>query len=278
MPTRGLGRDQVHDAAWGESYPHPFVSCLMPISGLLAMAAIVLIGLHLWQVSLPNDTIIPVVEGVKLEEAVSSLTRDGLVADVASERPRSETVPTGAVITQEPAAGQQVKVGRRVRLVVSGGTAYTTVPDVRELTEGAARQRLQDAELVIAAEEYAYHPSIPFERVISILPTPGSKVERLSTVSLKLSKGEEPAPEEEATREATQPRSPLRSIVVTVYLPTGAPDDAEARIDVTDETGKRTAYRQRRAPGDALVETVQGRGRMTIEVFYANQKVLTKVY
>jgi len=273
MQKRGMGREDIHEAAWGETYPHPLVSCLMPGVAVLAIMAMLLVGIRAWQLSLPRDTTIPLVEGIKVEDATSELHKNGLEADVVKQQQPSETIPAGAVTKQEPSGGQRVKVGRVVRLLVSSGSAYTTVPDVRELSEGEARERLITAGLVVEAEESAFHATIPFDRVIDITPAPKTKVERMSGVHLVISKGVE-----QKQSAGLAEGSSLRSTVVTVNLPTDAPETAEARIDVTDDDGKRTVYQQHRKPGETLVETVQGNGDMTIEVFYNDRLVLTKKY
>ena len=273
MVKRGLGREEIHEAAWGESYPHPLISCLMPGVAILAIMALLLVGISTWQKAQPRDTTIPLVEGNKAEDAEKQLEQAGLKAEVAPQQQASETVPAGAVIKQEPLAGQHVKVGRVIRLIVSAGSAFTNVPDVRELSEGSARERLSLAGLVIGSEEYANHATIPFDRIIDMTPAPGQKVERQSAVHLVISKGPE-----QQTNADTSDSSPLRTTVVTVSLPTDAPDNAEARIDVTDDNGKRTVYQQPRKPGDTLVATVQGNGDMTIEVYFGDRLVLTRKY
>ena len=271
MPHKGLGRDQVHATAWQESYPHPLVSCLMPLSALLGILAAVLFGIHLWQISLPRDVTIPLVVGIKSDDAGSELHRAGLEANIVDQGQASETVPAGAILTQEPAGGQRVKIGRIIRLVLSTGSAFTLVPDVRELAEAAATERLLGAGLQVGAEDYVFHKTIPFDRVIEMTPHPGMKVEKNTAVHLVLSKGAE-SPD-------TADNTPsLRSTVVSVKLPSDVTTDAEARIDVTDEDGKRTVFQQTRHPGDTLVETVQGNGDMTIEVYFNDHLLLTRKF
>ena len=70
MTQRGMGREDVHRTAWAqESYPHPMASCLMPVSALLAILAVMLFGFQMWQWSLPRDTTVPHVVALPRQEA-----------------------------------------------------------------------------------------------------------------------------------------------------------------------------------------------------------------
>jgi len=270
MTKQGLGRDQIHDAAWGESYPHPLISCMMPLVAILAVLAVLLFGLQIWQITLPRDTFIPQIEGLKVTQATEALRRAGLEADIQKERQASETIPNDAVISADPASGRRVKKGRVIRLVISSGSAYTTVPDTREVAKPLAHDRIQQAGLIIGKEEYQNNPTIPFDRVISQTPKPGSRVKRQSAVNLVFSKGvEKPLIDETPT---------LRSTTITVVMPKDATEADQTRIDVTDDDGTRTVYEQEHEPGDKVVETVQGNGPMTIQVYFGDELILTKKY
>lgn len=116
---RGLGREQIHDAAWAETYPHPLVSAMMPIVALLGVIAVILFGLQIWQITLPRDATVPPIEGLKVEQAMTDLHRAGLNVAVLNDRQSSETIPTDAVISAEPAGGRRVKRGRVVQLTLT---------------------------------------------------------------------------------------------------------------------------------------------------------------
>ncbi len=191
---RGLGRDQVHRAAWTEVYPHPLVSCMMPIVALLGVFAVVLFGLQIWQGTLPRDTIIPPIEGLKVEQASADLQRAGLTVKVLPETRSSEVIPADSVLTADPPGGRRVKRGRVIQLTLSSGSAYTTVPNVRELPKEVAQERLLKAGLQVTKEDYQFDATIPANRVIAVTPKPGMKVKRLSTVALLFSKGSAQSP------------------------------------------------------------------------------------
>ncbi|MHB0936833.1 MAG: PASTA domain-containing protein [Armatimonadota bacterium] len=275
MTKRGLGRDEDHRVAWEESYPHPLISCMMPGIAVLAVIAAMLFGFHFWQGTLPEDTSVPMLAGVRQEEALNELKQAGLNAELLKERVPSEEIPEGYVISTSPVGGRHVKMGRLVRLVISSGSAYTKVPDVRELSQTAARERLQSAYLLIAEEEYAYHPSIPFDRVISVAPKQGMRVEKLSTVKLVISKGPEETRHTETQRNGVKV---LKTTTLTVNIPTDGEPRDNVRIDVTDKNGTRTVFQKEFAAGDTVVQSVEGTGEVTAKVYYGNRLVLTRTF
>ena len=263
----------MHHAAWTETYPHPLLSCMMPIVALLGVVVVVLFGLQIWQGTLPRDTIVPPVEGLKVEQATADLQRAGLSVKVLKETRSSEDIPTNAVISADPPGGRRVKSGRLVQLTLSSGSAYTTVPNVRELTQAVATERLLKAGLQVAKEEYQFDMTIPTDRVISVTPKAGTKVKRMSTVNVVLSKGNE-----QTADNAPGATPEMRSEVVSVTLPRTGDQAQQVRIDVTDDNGTRTAYQQEHQPGEKVTDTVEGSGSMTIEVYFGDQLIMTRKY
>jgi len=274
MTKRGLGRDEDHRVAWEESYPHPLISCMMPGIAVLAVIAAILLGFHLWQRTLPPDTTVPMLVGVKQEDALDELKRAGLNAEVRKELQASEEIPADYVISTMPVGGRHVKAGCLVRLVISSGSAFTSIPDVRELPQTVARERIQAAGLAVAQEEYAFHPTIPFDRVISIAPKQGTRIGKMSTIKLVISKG----PEETQSTVGANGVPLLKSTTITVTLPTdGEPHDI-VRIYVTDKDGERTVYQKDHRAGDTVVQTVEGNGDVTAKVYYGNRLILTRTF
>ena len=54
----------------------------------------------------------------------------------------SMTVPSGSVISQDPAAGADVVIGSAVALVISSGLPHVAVPDVVNQPQAAATSAL----------------------------------------------------------------------------------------------------------------------------------------
>ena len=272
MKKRDVERGVAQRVPLADSYPHPLISCLMPGIAVLTIVAAMLLAFHLWQNTLPGDAVVPMVEGLKADEAVTELARANLNAEVLKQQHPSENVPAGAVISADPAGGRHVKTGRIIRLVISSGSAYTTVPDVRELLQAIALDRLKAANLVIAAEDYAFHPTIPFDRVVSITPKQGTRVEKFSSVALLLSKGPE-----ERTRYPDDVNN-VKSSMLSIDLPTSDEPRAMVRIDVSDDEGNRTVYEREHNAGETIMQAVKGSGDVTVKVYYGNRLILTRTF
>jgi beta-lactam-binding protein with PASTA domain len=132
---------------------------------------------------------VPTVTGISLESASSALASAGLVLGTVTKQ-NSTTFPTNTVITQSPAADQQLTAGSKVDLVVSAGQAQVTLPDVRGMTQANATARLTNLGLV-ASVGNAYSGQ-PRGVVVTQGPVAGTTVPAGSTVTISVSRG--PAP------------------------------------------------------------------------------------
>ncbi|WP_226921261.1 Stk1 family PASTA domain-containing Ser/Thr kinase [Georgenia subflava] len=95
----------------------------------------------------------PDVTGQARDDAAATLEDAGLGVGETSEQ-HSDTVPAGAVISQQPAAGAaEVYRGDTVNLVISLGPELFEVPDVRRMQLGPASEALREAGFEVAVEE-----------------------------------------------------------------------------------------------------------------------------
>jgi serine/threonine-protein kinase len=95
----------------------------------------------------PETHILPVLEGETERDAINTLTTLGLLFSVNDEF--SNTVDEGLVIRTDPEAGEEVRSGDTILLVVSQGPEPVEVPDLLGLTPGQAEARLDDLGLEI---------------------------------------------------------------------------------------------------------------------------------
>jgi PASTA domain/Putative Ig domain len=123
------------------------------------------------QVTVPADLV-----GLTQSEAEAKLNSAGLVAGTLP-RVGSATVPTGRVISADPAAGKSVDRGSAVNLEVSSGPEQVKVPNVVGLTLAAAKKRLKGAGLVGFRDK---------RRVSSQNPDAGTLVSPTSQVELEV--------------------------------------------------------------------------------------------
>ncbi len=97
----------------------------------------------------------------------------------------SATVPIGAVISQNPAAGINVVSGSPVDLVISG----VTVPNVVGSAQAAAQTAITAAGLTVGTGTTANSATVPIGNVISQTPAAGTNVLPGNAVTLVISLG-----------------------------------------------------------------------------------------
>ena len=114
------------------------------------------------------------------EEALTELNDAGF--DVSVTYAFDEKIIPGGVISQTPAAGDIPK-GAKIELVVSKGSAYTTIPTMGIVgqTQAKATQILKDLGLVVKVKTLG---ATKTKKVINVLPKAGTKVKRGSTVTI----------------------------------------------------------------------------------------------
>ncbi len=134
------------------------------------------------------DVVVKYVIGMSKAEATRVLQDLGL--DV-SYQTRDSDAPKNQVIETDPNAGETVRAGSTVTLVLSRG--QVEVPNVVGFTKDAARQRLEDAGFDV---EVDYDPDTPSEKGIVLDQDPSGRTTaaRGSTVTIVVSSYEEPAP------------------------------------------------------------------------------------
>lgn len=126
--------------------------------------------------------------------ATTLLTSAGLLLGAVTTD-YSLTVPTGEVISQNPAAGTTAYVGSSVDVVVSLGLppVLTTVPNVVGDTVGAATLLLTGSNLILGGVLVVFSPTVPAGLITSQSPAAGASVVVGSAVSVIVSKGPSPS-------------------------------------------------------------------------------------
>jgi beta-lactam-binding protein with PASTA domain len=131
---------------------------------------------------------VPNVVNDTLADATTAITAAGLVVGSTATQ-SSPTVPSGSVISQNPAAGTSEASGSAVNLVLSSGPAPVAVPNVVNMTLAAATSTLKAAGLVVGTTTQQASTVVPAGSVISENPAAGTKVAVGSAVNLVLSSG-----------------------------------------------------------------------------------------
>ena len=127
---------------------------------------------------------VPNVTGKTYEEAQKELNKYDL--GIHKSTAPSDTVAKGKIISQDPADGKKVKKHTTVNVVISSGeeAKMTTIPSVVGLAEADAEKALQDT---------VYSDDVEQGEVVSVSPSEGAEVKEGTTVTLVISKGNQPA-------------------------------------------------------------------------------------
>ena len=133
-----------------------------------------------------DEVEVPDLDGMSQDQARSALKAVGLelgnVTSVDSEKDKDR------IVAQDPVTGTKVKKGTTIGVSVSNGkTAQVEIPTVVGTSSEDAQAQLKALGLNVTVEEVAGNQ--PAGQVLAIEPGEGSKVEKNSTVKLKVSKG-----------------------------------------------------------------------------------------
>lgn len=129
------------------------------------------------------------VTGMEAELAAKALEDKGfkVVRDYAND----DTVEKDRVISQEPLAGSKAAKGSNVTIIISQGKAVkeTTVPDLRGMTESAAKAKLEEYKLKCGTVSETHSDTVSAGCVVTQSYNPGLTVEEGTSVDITLSLG-----------------------------------------------------------------------------------------
>lgn len=136
-----------------------------------------------------NAIDVPDVTGKARDEAISQLEAAGF--RVTTDTDYDDEVEEGYVISQSPKGSEKAAKTSTVTLIVSIGpeTKKTDVPDLRGLSESAAKDKLSQSNLKAGTVSEEYSDSVTKGLVISQSYSPGMEVEEGTAVNFVLSLG-----------------------------------------------------------------------------------------
>ncbi len=237
----------------------------------LSVCIIVLVvsGGLFWFNSKPKLIQVPNLVGSSVSEAQQKLHDIGIVMQV-SRKEYSETKPAGVILELNPRPGNDVKYNGTVRAVVSSGSKFVEVPDLRGLTEEAATEMLADLDLEIAKPINDVRSTrLKPGQIVNQIPNKTSKVERGTKVRIEVASNR--------TRVKDADRRVRAEYELAVRIPQSN-DPVKVRVDVVDADGVRTVYDDtQHQPGDEFFVTAEGVGdEIYFKVFYDGILVLQK--
>jgi serine/threonine-protein kinase len=155
-------------------------------AAVFAVIAAVLLTLALTAV---RTIVVPDVTGRTTTEAAAILARAGLRLVVTGQAPSSD-VATKTIVAENPGAGQRVRRGTQIGVVVSSGLPKSVVPSVVGSTLQAASGQIASAGFVVGNVKRANSNTYPADSVISAFPEPGSSAPVGSRIDLVVSAGQ----------------------------------------------------------------------------------------
>jgi eukaryotic-like serine/threonine-protein kinase len=206
---------------------------------------------------------VPTLIDLPRENAVRQLERLGLKAEVL-EQSDLET-PAGRVFEQSPEAGTRLPKGETVRLLVSTGAPMTKVPQVAGLSYEEALDVLEQSGL--EARRVDIFSNEPSGQVVTQRPAPGETVRQGSTVTLRVSKGQELVTVPDVlAQDETSARAELRANGFQVSVSTAPSDEYEEGLvadqnpdpDTEANKGSTVAIVISEGPETATVPPVRG--------------------
>jgi len=130
---------------------------------------------------------IPILQNRLQADAEKQLTDLGLVVVVQQEP--SDTVLVGRVTRNDPASGQSVAPKSTVTIWVSTGADMVAIPDVKGMTQAAARTAIEALKLKVSEVKTEHSPDIVKDRSTRTDPVATTSVARDSSVTLYVSDG-----------------------------------------------------------------------------------------
>ncbi|MDI3299193.1 MAG: Stk1 family PASTA domain-containing Ser/Thr kinase [Bacillota bacterium] len=197
----------------------------------------------------PEQVTVPAVTNMPQSTAETLLGARGLRVRVVQEY--SDSVASGYVIDQSPAAGSPLAQGSTVTLTVSQGPSVNqvVVPALVGLGVDDALNQLRSNQLVPGKMSYQL-AGYPAGTVVSTSPAAGQMVAPGSAVDLVISQG---------CINQAQP---------TVTVQGQGSQPVQVRVDLTDASGTRTIYQAAHTPGDTFqVDACWGAGDAHLKIY-----------
>ena len=120
-----------------------------------------------------REVVVPKFVGMLPLPADQLAQQNGLLL-IRESRFYSDDVPAGHIVSQEPAPGQKVRKGWRVRIAESMGPQHNVVPSVLGESPRAAELNIKQRGLELGTVAAMSIPNVPADQVVAQSPPPES--------------------------------------------------------------------------------------------------------
>ena len=220
----------------------------------------------------PEMVTVPDVRRRSLEDTRFSVEQARLVIGEIRET-YDESVPSGFIITQDPAPGASVPRGTPVNLTVSKGRQAIVLPNLVGRSLDDARRALQDLGVTLRGVTQVARDDVPPGQVIAMTPPAGTRIAHGDAVGVTIavrpaeSGGAPPQPIVTGTPPAPQSAATdRRQTQLHIIVPEGAARQ-RVRIVVIDQQGTHTVYEGMHRPGENVDRLVVGQGYTIVQVY-----------
>ena len=162
----------------------------------LAVILLAALAFGIYKLTEPKDVAqveVKDVVGMAFDSAQRALENDGFSVAEPVEKTSSD-VPQGEVISQDPEGGSEADKGSEVTLTVSSGPDQVTIPSLNGFTFSEAKDLLESDKYGLKVKKAEQDSSAPENEVINSNPPGGTAVDKGSTVTLLVSKGQSTVP------------------------------------------------------------------------------------
>lgn len=216
----------------------------------------------------PTTVKVPELKRMNETLAGQTLSKLGLRIGTRKEQP-SEQVPAGNILSTEPPAGTPMYPDNPVNVVVSTGSKFVEVPDLRGVTADKAKEVLASVGLVLDEDHIEDVPDRNLDKglIVSQTPPPRGKYERNTRVRVKVSSG--------GSRVSSSGGDANTKYLYTIKITLSDVDQPVLlKVDLTDSRGTKTLREEEHSPGDQVQITAEGYGsEVYFRIFYNGELV-----
>lgn len=250
---------------------------LWMVLSIVFLGAVMVSLIGLWMllnINRPQLVAVPNVVGMTEQEAGSVLADSNLELNIRS-RTINDKVELGHIVEVSPSAGENVRAGGRVSAVVSLGSRYVTMPDLKGMTVDKAKSVL--ASLGLEASDNIQHESdsdLDAGAVIRTEPAAKERILRQSQVTLVTN--ESGASPSSTSSDAGTPGEDSFVYTLNIRLD-NLRQRTRVRVDITDAKGTRTIHERDQDPGDQVpIQAISYGPEAKFEIYYDDKLVKTE--
>ncbi|AIE85784.1 protein kinase domain-containing protein [Fimbriimonas ginsengisoli] len=239
---------------------------------LTFMAAVALSLFGVWvlfNLNKPRTVTVPNVKGLSVNEARAVLKDSKLQMRLGGKQP-NDRVEMDHVIEVDPPAGEKTREGGTVSLIVSSGSRFVALPDLRGMTVDKAKTVLGNLNLEVDENiQLAPDPVMAEGTVLRSIPGAKERADHQTRIRLVVSSGNGGA------APTTPTTVPTFNFTLHLKL-TDIVTTTRVRIEMTDADDTKTIHDEDHEPGDAFDVPATGKGKeATFKFFYDGAEVKT---